>query len=103
MIELRGGLVIDRRPRRAAIERHACATILALDHPLLMPWIDPQVMVIAMRCGHLGKCASTVNGFPGLDVEDIDGVGILRVGEDMAIVPKAQAQIALLTEPLPGR
>jgi hypothetical protein len=32
----------------------------------------------------------------------MDGIGILRVGEDMAIVPKPQPQVVVIAEPLPG-
>src|SRR5262249_9313987 len=47
-VELRGLLVVDRRPRGAAVQRDVGAAVVALDHALRVFRIDPEVVVVAV-------------------------------------------------------
>jgi hypothetical protein len=87
MIKLGSRLVVDGRPRSAAIIRNTGPTIIALDHSLRVGWINPEIMVIAMRGGHFFKIAPAVSRFPHFQVEDIDGIRINRVSNHVAEVP----------------
>src|SRR2546427_242129 len=74
MVELRGELVINGRPGVTAVEGDAGTAVVAFDHALGVTWVDPQVVVVAVRCGDLGERSPAVDRFPGLVVEDPDRV-----------------------------
>src|SRR5262249_34851288 len=44
-----------------------------------------------------------VDRFPRLQVEDVDRVGILRVGHDVAVIPGPAAQAPIVVDTLPRR
>src|SRR5262249_12326081 len=50
-VELRRLLVVDRRPRGAAVERDVGTAVVALDHALRIFGIDPEIVVVAMAGG----------------------------------------------------
>ncbi len=103
MIELPGRLVVDRRPCCAAVERHVRAAVVALDHPARIRRVDPQILVVTMLGRDRGECLSAVDRLPELQIEDIDRVAILRVSDDMRVVPGTATQVALITDALPVR
>src|SRR5215475_12946677 len=103
MVELRRQLVVNGRPGVAAVEADAGAAVVALDHTLRVARVDPQVVVVAVRGGHLYEGSAAVGRFPGLVIEDPDRIGVLRVGEDMLVVPWAPLQVAVVADQLPGR
>src|SRR5262249_4218980 len=43
------GRVVLRGPRRAAVGGHGGATVVGLDHPLVVLRVDPQGVVVAVR------------------------------------------------------
>ena len=102
VIELCRELVVDGRPGVAAVVRDTGAAVVALDHALRVARVDPQVMIVAMRRGHLRKCFAAVDGFPALVVEDPYRVGVLRVGKDVLVVPRTALQVAFITDQFPG-
>ena len=102
MIKLRRGLVVNRRPCGSAVEGHTGATVIALDHALWVTWINPEIVVVSVWCGHFCKGAASVHGLPGLDVQDVQRFRVLRVSIDVAVIPGPQPEAAVLTEPLPG-
>ena len=53
MVELRRQLVVNGRPGVAAVEGDAGTTVVALDHALRVAGVDPQVVVVTVRGGHL--------------------------------------------------
>src|SRR6266481_2684147 len=63
-IKLRRRLVVDRRPRLAAVEAYAGAAIVAFDHPVWVTRIDPEIMIVAVRCLDLRKAGAAVGRFP---------------------------------------
>src|SRR5712691_2557283 len=103
MVELRGELVVDGRPGVTTVERDAGTAVVPLDHALRVTRIDPQVVVVAVRCGDLEERSPAVDRFPALVVEDPDRVGVLWVSEDMLVVPGTPLQVAVVTDQLPGR
>src|SRR5215510_12528504 len=103
MIELRGELIVDGRPGVAAVEGNAGPAIVALDHALRVTWVDPQVVIVAVRGGDLGERSATVSRFPGLVVEDPDGIGVLWIGKDVLVVPRTPLQVTVIADQLPGR
>jgi hypothetical protein len=50
----------------------------------------------------LGKRAAAIDRFPGLDIENVDGIRVLGIGHDMAVVPGAGPQIAVFVDVCPG-
>src|SRR5260221_2307303 len=63
-IELRGRLVVDRRPGLAAVEADAGAAIVALDHSVRIGRIDPEIMIIAVRRLDLREASAAIGRFP---------------------------------------
>ena len=101
VVELRGRLVVDRGPGVAAVERHAGAAVVALDHAVRVGRVDPQVVVVAVRGRHRGEGVAGVGGLPRLQVQHPHGVGVPRIGEHVVVVPGALAQLALGARHLP--
>ena len=103
VVELRGRLIVDGRPRLPAVERHAGAAVVALDHAAVIRGVDPEVVIVAVRRGDLAERLAAVGGLPQGVVGDPHGVDIHGVGEDVHVVPGAAAEPRLLAAPLPGR
>src|SRR5690242_7430180 len=59
-------------------------------------------MVVAVRLRHGGEGLAAVGGLPRLEVEHPDGIGVLRIGVDVHVVPGAAAQVRVRVEPLPA-
>ena len=76
VVELRGQLVVDRRPRLAGVERHPGATVVATDHAVGVRRVDPQRMVVAVRRVELFERLAAVDRSPRLHVHDEHLVGI---------------------------
>ena len=101
VVELRGGLVVLLRPREPAVMADVHAAVVALDHPLGIRGIDPQIVVVAMRRADGAEGATAVVRSHALHVEHPDHVGVERIGEDVRVVPGALAQASLLVRLLP--
>ena len=102
MVELRGRLVVLLRPRETAVEGDVHTAVVALDHPLRVARVDPQVVVVAVRRGDRAEGAPAVARAHELDVEHVDAVEVLRVGDDVGVVPGALPQAAVLVGAPPG-
>ena len=102
VVELRGRLVVDRRPRLPAVERHAGAAVVSLDHPSGVRRIDPEVVVVAVRGGDLAERLAAVDGLPQAIVRHPYRVDVDGIGEDVHVVPGTPAKACLLAAPLPG-
>ena len=59
-VELGGRLVEDSRPGGAAVVAHAGPPVVALDHALRICGIDPQIVIVAVRGGHLVVGAASI-------------------------------------------
>src|SRR5215831_209729 len=78
-----------------------CATIVSLNHPARVIRVDPEIVVVTVRDGILDERRAAIRGLPRRAVEDIDGVRLRRMGENMHVVPCTPAQITLLALALP--
>ena len=101
-VELRGGLIVDARPGAAAVVGDVGAAVVALDHALRIVGRDPQIVIVAVRRADGGEGAAAVDRTVHADVERVDCVGVLRVGEDVAVIPGALAQDVLVVDLGPG-
>ena len=101
-VELGGELVVDGAPRGAGVERDVGSAVVALDHAPVVARVDPQVVVVAVGGGHRREVRARVGGFPHLEVVHVDRVLVLRVREDVHVVPGAVAQILAVAGQRPG-
>ena len=102
VVELRGRLVVDGRPRLRAVERHAGAAVIALDHPAGARRIDPEIVVVPVRGRHLDERLAAVDRLPERVVRHPHGVDVGRIGEHVHVVPGTAAEPGLLARALPG-
>src|SRR5690606_14751311 len=90
-------------PAYPVVEAHLRATVIAQDHAPVVVRVDPQVVGVAVLDGNRLEGLSGVDRAPEVDVQDVDGVGVLRVGVDVVVIPGALAQVAVLAAARPGR
>src|SRR5262249_37509186 len=102
-VELRGRLVLQRRPIRAAVGRNVRAAVVAFDHAPRVRGVDPQVVVVAVPGAHARERLAAVARAVQRDVEHPHGVGVLRIGFAARVVPGALAQLAILVLAGPRR
>ena len=95
VVELRGRLVVDRRPRVAGGERHPGTAVVGADHAVGILRIDPEAVVVAVGCDELGELVATVDRLPRLHVEHEHRVGVGRMGDDVHVVPGPPRQLGL--------
>ncbi len=100
MIELRRGEVLVG-PGLAAVERHVGAAIVGFDQALRVVGRDPQVVIVAVRIGHVQERLAAVLGAKQAGVHGPDYVGILGIGENLVIVPRPLAQLVLVVDQRP--
>ncbi len=91
--------MVDQLP--PAVERDAGAAVVPLDHAPGIPGVDPEIVVVAVRRGDLGEGAPAVGRLPHLEIGHVDRVGVDRVREDVAVVPGAMDQVAVVGDELP--
>ena len=101
-VELRGELVVDGAPRGAGVERDVGSAVVALDHAPVVARVDPEIVVVAVRGGHLREMRAGVGRLPHPMVVDVDGVLVLRVREHVHVVPGAVAEILAIARERPG-
>ena len=78
-IKLRRRLILFR-PVFAAVERNVRAAVVAFDHSLIIVRRNPQVVIVRVRRADGRKSSAAVNRFMKLHVQNINRVGVLRVG-----------------------
>ena len=59
-------------------------------------------MVVAVWCTNRRVGSSTINRFVEACIQNIDGIGALRIGEDVRVVPGTLAQVAPFVDTHPG-
>ena len=94
-IKLRRFLVVNARPTLATVVRHAGAAVIAFNHAPGVGGVDPQVVVVTVRCRHFGEVNATIGGLPHLQIGDVDGVDLGRVSKHVGVVPGAMNQVAI--------
>src|SRR3989442_1191199 len=102
VIELRRGLIVLARPSFASIQTHSDATIVGNDHAGGIPGINPHAVVIAVWGPDLVEGAPAVGRFIEVHVGDINRVGILRVGDDVHVIPRTLPIRTTVVHQLPG-
>ena len=102
VVELGRELVVDAGPGLAAVEADAGPAVVALDHPQRVVGVDPEVVVVAVGRGDPAEVAPSVHGLPARVVEDPHRVRVLRIGEDVLVVPGPPLQIPVVADQLPG-
>ena len=101
VVELRGRLIVERGPRRAAGVGDARAAVIALNHDLRVVRVDPEGVLVAVLRGVLREVFAAVGGLPDGVIEPPDGLRVLRIGDQVAVVPGAGAQEGRVADPLP--
>src|SRR6185369_8414510 len=84
-VELGGGLVHDSGPGPATIVGDVGAAVVAFDHAQRIVGSDPHAVVVPMRRTQAGPGAAAVDRLVEAHVEGIDGIGALRVSEDVGV------------------
>src|SRR5580704_3134185 len=102
VVELRGRLIIFRRPGFRTVGRDGCAAVVSIDQAIGIGGIDPQAMIIAVRRVHRRECFSAVVRAIGRRVQDIDDIGGFRIGENVRVIPGPLAEAVIVGEQLPG-
>src|SRR5579863_2426946 len=102
MIELGGGLIVGSGPGPATIMGDGCAAVVAVDNPIRVGGINPQAVVIAMRCAHGGERVPTIGGAKDAGIQHVNFVGIFGVGENVMEIPGALSEIVVAVHELPG-
>ncbi len=102
MIELRSGLVENRRERAAAIVGDVRAAVVRLDHPTVVFGIDPDIVVVTVWRRDFGEGAAAICALPEREVVDVNGVGIDWIGRDMGVVPGTREQVLVVRDFFPG-
>ena len=102
VVELRGGLVVLARPRIAAIEADRDAAVVRGNHALRILRIDPETVIVAVRNFHFIEAAPAVGGLEELDIRDVERIGIVRIGDDVHVVPRALKQRVATVYEIPG-
>ena len=95
-VELRGGLIVHGAPGAPAVARDGGAAVVALDHAVRIVGRDPQVVIVAVRRAKVAERAAAVDRTVNAHIERVDRVGILRVGEDVRVIPGALPQDVLI-------
>ena len=86
-IELGRRLILLGGPRPTAVERDVRPSVIGVDHDVTVGRIDPEVVCVPVRHADVGERPSTVDGPHHGGVQDVDGLRIGGVGEDLDVVP----------------
>ena len=101
VIELRGGLIVLRRPVFATVHGNGGAAVVAIDHAIRVVGIDPKSVMIAMGRVEAFEGFARIDGAVEASVRDVDLVRIFRVSPDMREVPGALAEAMVVVDERP--
>ena len=87
-VKLRRRLVPLCRPRLAGVERDVRATVVGVDHDLVVVGIDPEVVRVTVGYRDSVEGSATVDRLHHRGVEDVDRLFVDGVGEDLDVVPR---------------
>ena len=102
MVELRSRLVVLWCPSRAAINSNRHAAIIRLNHAFGIGGVNPQSVVISVGDGQRVEDSSAIRGTKKAEIEQIDGILVLRICIDVILVPGSHPQ-GIVVHHLPVR
>jgi len=101
VVELRGGLIVLRRPILACVDGNRGATVVGIDHASGIVGIDPQPVMIAVWGRNAVEGFAAIDGAEKPGVGDVNGVRIFRVGPDVGEIPGALTEAAVFIDERP--
>src|SRR5215469_61154 len=101
VVELRRGLIILAAPGFAAVEGDGHAAIVGADHAPGISRINPETVIVAVRKLELVEGAAAVSRAVRIHVHHVDRVGILRVSDDVHVVPRTLNETVAAVYELP--
>ena len=101
VIELRRGLIVLTTPGFAAVEGDGHAAIVGADHAPGISRINPETVIVAVRKLELVEGAAAVGRAIGIHVHHVDRGGILRVSDDVHVVPRTLNETVAAVYELP--
>ncbi len=102
MVELRCWLIQDGRPGTSSVEGNAGSPVVSFNHAVRVAWVDPEIVVVAVRGWDGFERFPAVDRFPALKVQHPDSVGIARIGKHMMVVPGPASKLGVVAKALPG-
>ena len=100
-VELRGRLIVLRRPGPTSGEGDRRPAVISQNHPPGVVRIDPQIVRVAVEHGDLREGPASVGRAMELDVGEVERVRALRVRVDARVVPGALPDLVLVVDLLP--
>ena len=101
VVELRGRLIILRRPVQPAIGADVSAAIIGVDEPLGIGWINPESVIVAVRRRKLREGLAAVDGAIRACIKDVNDIRIFRIRKHMRVVPGALAEAMIVVDQPP--
>ncbi len=101
MIELRGRLIRLGGPALAAIVRNRGAAVIGVDHPVRMRGIDPQSVIIAVRCANEAEGVPAVGRLIHRSIQHIDRIDALGISENVREIPGALREAMIGIDEMP--
>ena len=92
LVDLRCALVVLRAPAGAAIDGDVRAAVVGLHHEVRIGGVDPDVVVVAVRCLGGGKGTAGIGALPHRLVLHVYHVGVHGIGVDVGVVERPQEQ-----------
>ena len=96
MIELRGRLIILRRPGFSAIRREAGAAVVGVADPIRIFWINPEPVMIAMARRQKIEGFRAIDRFERPGVQHVNRVHRFWICVNLAEIPGALAKTAIV-------
>src|SRR5215471_18073812 len=87
VVELGRRLVVLRCPSCSAVDCDRGSTVIGFNHALWIRRIDPQFVIVAMRNGQGVEESPAIRRAKNAQVEEVDSVYVLRIGEDVILIP----------------
>ena len=101
VVKLRRRLVTLRRPAFPSVQSHRRSSIVGLDHAVGVERVDPQSMIVAMRHVDAAERSSPVDRPDEFHVQNVQHVRVLRIGDDVHVIPRPLRQPVLAVNQRP--
>src|SRR6266704_3078951 len=101
MVELRGWLVIFACPGLASVETYRHSAVVENNHATRILGVNPHAMVVAMRNFDFVERVAAIGRSVEIYVGDVDRIGVLRIGDDVHVIPGTRSGFLGSTISLP--